>query len=97
MICRNTGAILRHAMNLLPFFGRRSFVFQVIYVPVVHTDYQIKIIKIFRTDGARTMHQLITATGRMSTHPAIRQFPLMIRQDSGRIYHKFFFQSRFFY
>ena len=61
------------------------------------TAFQIKIIIIFRTDGARTMHQLITATGCMSTHPAIRQFPLMIRQDSGRIYHKFFFQSRFFY
>ena len=32
MICRNTGAVLRHAMNLLPFFGRRCFVFQVVYV-----------------------------------------------------------------
>ena len=97
MICRNTGAVLCHAMNLFPFFGRRCFVFQIIYIPVVHTDYQIKMIEIFYTDGARTMHQLITATSRVSTHPAVRQFALMIRQDSGGIYHKLFFQSRFFY
>ena len=57
MICRDTSTVLRHTMNLLPFFQGRRFVFQIIYVPVVHTDYQIKIIKIFRTDRTRTMYQ----------------------------------------
>ena len=46
MICGDTVAIFRHAVNLLPFFGRGSFIFQVLNITVIHTDNQIKIIKV---------------------------------------------------
>ena len=41
------------------------------------------------------MCELVTATNSMGTHPAIRQFPLMIGQDTGRVYHKLIFQPGF--
>ena len=70
--------------------------FRIIYVTVVHANNQIKIIKVLCPHRTGAMNQLITTTGSVCTHPAIRQLALMIRQDSGGINHKFFFQSGFF-
>ena len=51
MVGENAGTVLRHAMNLLPFFGRGCTVFQVFNIPVIHPYNQIKFIEIFRPHG----------------------------------------------
>ena len=96
MICRNTGAVLRHAMNLLHSSGEgalsfRSSIFRS-SIPIIKSNDR----NLLYGRGANDAP--IDNRDELHEHasgcPAVR---LMIRQDSGGIYHKFFFQSRFFY
>ena len=83
MIGRDAGAVFRHPVDLFPLCRRGCFLFQIVHVPIIHTDYKIEVVKIFRTDRTRTMYQFISSAGGMGTHTAIGQFPLVISQYTG--------------
>ena len=91
------GTKVSHATNLPFCFDRRSALFQVFDIAVVHTNDKIEIIEIAGTNGTRTMHKVVTATGGMRTHPWIGQFALMITQDTSRVSHKFIGPSCLFH
>ena len=92
---RKTGTEFRHTVYLLPFFRGGRTVFQIFNIPVIHPYYQIEVIKVFRLYGTRTMCEFVTSTNSVSTHPAVRQLSSMIRENTGRVYHKLIFQSGF--
>ena len=85
MVGLAAGTILRHTVQLTFTFQRRSPFLQVIHVTVVHADNQVELIKVICTHRTRAMRQQIPPSGRMYPHPAVRHFPLMIRQNTGRI------------
>ena len=82
-------------MDFLLCFQIRCTLYQVLYIAVVHADDPIKMIEILRADRTGTMGQMVTAAGSVHPHTAIGQLPLVIAQDTGRVYFNFSFQTFF--
>ena len=54
-------------MYLSACFHRRSTLFQIINITVIHSDNQIELIEIIRTYRTGTVRQVVTPTGGMGT------------------------------